>query len=137
MPSRRFILALAAAVLAIPLFAAEKSFESTPQVKAYRVQMKAVAAGDFDGYKKTMTKESARKIDEQMKESKLDPKKGMEILKAMAPTDLKIAAVKIDGSKATVEATGTVMGEANKGTVEMQLEDGAWKVANQSWTNAK
>ena len=35
------------------------------------------------------------------------------------------------------QATGKVGGEVNKGTIELEQEDGQWKVANQSWTNTK
>ena len=114
-----------------------KNIEATPQAKAYRAQMKAVAAGDFEGYKKSMTKEAAKGIDEQMKEMKMEPKKGMDMLKAMTPQDLKLTSVKVEGKKATLMATGKMDGEPNKGTIALEEENGQWKVANQSWTNAK
>ncbi len=114
-----------------------KNVEATPQAKAYRALMKAVAAGDFEGYKKSMTKEAARGIDEQMKEMKMEPKKGMDMLKAMTPKDLKLTSVNVEGKKATLMATGKMDGEVNKGTIALEQEDGQWKVANQSWTNAK
>ena len=120
------------------VFAADtKNIEATPQARAYRALLKMVAAGDFEGYKKCMTKEAAAGIDKQTKEMGLDPKKGMELMKAMTPTDLKLTALKVDGKKATLEATGKVDKEANRGTVSLEQEDGQWKVANQSWTNAK
>ena len=34
-------------------------------------------------------------------------------------------------------ATGKVGDEVNKGTIEFEQEDGQWKIAQQSWTNAK
>jgi len=114
-----------------------KNLEKTPQAKAYRAQLKAVAAGDFEGYKKSMTSESQKGIDKQIKDSGLDAKKGMELLKAMAPADLKFTSLNVDGKKATLEATGKVGGETNKGTIFLEEEDGQWKIANQSWTNAK
>jgi hypothetical protein len=114
-----------------------KNVEASPQAKAYRTLMKAVAAGDFEGYKKSMTKEAAKGIDEQMKEMKMEPKKGMDMLKAMTPQDLKLTSVNVDGKKATLMATGKMDGLLNKGTIALEEEDGQWKVANQSWTNAK
>ena len=119
------------------LAADSKNVEASPQAKAYRALLKAVAAGDFDAYKKCMTKEAATGIDKQTKEMGLDPKKGMEILKAMTPTDLKLTTLKVDGKKATLEATGKMDKEPNRGTIALEQEDGQWKVANQSWTNAK
>jgi len=84
-----------------------------------------------------MTKASAAGMDKQMKEMKMDSKKGMEFMKAMLPTDLKLTSLKVDKNKATMMATGKVGDEANKGTIEFEQEDGQWKIAQQSWTNAK
>jgi hypothetical protein len=131
------LLGLCAFAFSSVLAADTKDLKSTPQAKAYDAVLKAVNAGDFEAYKKAMTKESGKKMDQQIKETKMDPKKGMEFLKAMAPTDLKYTNLKVDGKKATLQATGKVGGEVNKGTIELEQEDGQWKVANQSWTNAK
>src|SRR5713101_2507712 len=106
--------------------------EASPQAKAYRALLKAVAAGDFEAYKKSMTKASATGIDEQIKQSGMDPKKGMEMLKAMTPADLKLTSLKIDpkdAKKATLEATGKMDGELNRGTIALEQEDGQWKIA--------
>jgi hypothetical protein len=84
-----------------------------------------------------MAAESAKGIDQQMKDSGMDPKKGMEFLKAMSPTDLKFTSFKVDGKKATLLATGKVGGELNYGTIEMAEEDGQWKIVQQGWTNKK
>jgi len=133
-----FVSFAAVLVVSSGLAAADsKDLKSSPQVKAYEAVRKAVQAGDFEAYKKAMTKESAKKMDEQIKESKMDTKKGMEFLKAMEPADLKYTDLKVNGKKATLMATGKVAGEANKGTIELEQEDGQWKVARQSWTNAK
>jgi hypothetical protein len=55
----------------------------------------------------------------------------------MTPSDLKFTSLKVEVKKATLEATGKVDKEANKGTIAQEQEDDQWKVANQSWTNAK
>ena len=52
--------------LSSALAADAKNIEATPQAKAYRALLKAVAAGDFDAYKKCMTKEAAAGIDKQI-----------------------------------------------------------------------
>lgn len=114
-----------------------KNLEATPQAKAYRALLKAVDAGDFDAYKKCVTKEGVKAIDQQMKESGMEPKKGMELLKMLVPADVKFTSLKVDGKKATLEATGKVGGEMSKGTIPLEEEDGQWKVGKQSWTNAK
>ena len=113
-----------------------KKLESTPQAKAYRVMLKAIDAGDFEAYKKSMTKEARTAIDAQMKEMEMKPEDAMKFMKAMAPTELKFTSLKVDGKKATMMATGKVGGEPNnKGTIDLAEEDGVWKIGKQSWTN--
>jgi hypothetical protein len=126
-----------AALLCASAFAAaaSKDLEKTPQVKAYRALLKTVDAGDYEAYKKHMAAESAKGMDQQMKDAGMDPKKGMEFLKAMSPTDLKFTSLNVDGKKATLLATGKVGGELNYGTIQMAEEDGERKVVQQSWTN--
>jgi|SRR5215471_6260915 len=138
-PLWRFVPAIALALAySIPALAADsKDLEATPQGKAYRVQEKAIKAGDYEAYKKTMTKASAAGMDKQTKEMNMDSKKAMEFMKAMLPTDLKFTDLKVDKNKATMMATGKVAGEVNKGTIQFEQEDGQWKIAMQSWTNAK
>ena len=123
--------------LSFVLAADSKNVEATPQAKAYRALLKTIAAGDFEGMKKCMTKESAEGIDKQTKEMNLDKKKGMELMKAMTPANLKLTSLKVEGKKATLEASGMVDKEMNKGTIALEQENGQWKIANQSWTNAK
>jgi hypothetical protein len=122
-----------------PARAAEqtKDLESTPQGKMYRAQEKAIKSGDYEGYRKTMTKASLAGMDKQTKEMNMDPKKAMEFMKAMLPTDLKFTSLNVDKTKAAMMATGKVAGEVNKGTIDFEQEDGQWKIVKQSWTNAK
>ena len=115
----------------------DKDLAKSPQAKAYAAMLKTVEAGDFEAYKKCHTKATAKGIDQQTKEMKMDPKKTMEFMKDMAPKDLKMVSVKVDGKKATLQVTGKVGGEANKGTIALEEEDGQWKVTTESWTNAK
>jgi hypothetical protein len=135
--ARTSLSVLVAALLCGSAFAAggSKDLEKTPQVKAYRALLKTVDAGDYEAYKKLMAAESAKGMDQQMKDAGMDPKKGMEFLKAMEPTELKVTSLKVDGKKATLLATGKVGGEVNYGTIEMAEEDGQWKVVQQGWTN--
>jgi hypothetical protein len=128
---------LALAVSAAARASGDAQAAGSPQAKAYETLLKAVASGDYEGYKKAMTKAAAEGIDKQTKEMGLDPKKAMGLLKELSPADLEYTALKVDGKKATLEATGKVGGETNWGTVELEQEDGQWKVANQSWTNTK
>lgn len=134
--SASFPLLLALALCA-PLGAAEKDLSKTPQVKAHEAQLKALRAGDYEGYRKTMTKAANIEIDKEIKESGMDPKKAMEFLKEMAPSDVKYTGLKVDGKKATLQATGKSFDEVERGTIELEEEDGQWKIGQQSWTNKK
>jgi len=126
---------LTALLLSIPAGAEDAS--KAPQAKAYQESLKAIASGDFEAYKKTVTKAARAGIEKDMKEMNMDAKKGMEMLKEMAPKDIKYTALKVDGKKATLSATGKMMDEPQYGTIELEEEDGAWKVGHQSWTNKK
>jgi len=90
-----------------------------------------------DRYIATMSKTALAQMDKQNKDMGLDPKKMMEMMKAMAATDLKFTDVKVDGKKATLMATGKMGGEANWGTISLVDEDGQWKIETESWTNTK
>ena len=136
---RMTLAALALACLANPMRAADdpKKLEATPQVKVYRANTKAIQAGDWEGYKKTMVKEAGPMMEKQVKEMGKTPKDMLSLMAAMTPTDLKFTSLKVEGKNATLSATGKVGGEMNKGTIELAQEDGQWKVGKQSWTNAK
>jgi hypothetical protein len=137
--SNRALLCLTLGILAtLPAIAASaKDFESTPQAKVLRANLKAVASSDFEAYKKTMSSEALKQMDAQAKEMKKSPKDLMELVKMMSPTDIKITDLKVEGKKATVSMTGKSDGEAMKGTGDMVEENGQWKVEKQSWSNAK
>jgi hypothetical protein len=114
-----------------------KKIEATPQAKAYRALLKTVETGDVDGYKKCMVSAAAKDMDKQAKEMGKTNKDMMGFLKMMAPTDVKLTSLKVDGKKATLTATGKMDGEMNKGTINLEQEGDQWKVGQQSWTNAK
>ena len=114
-----------------------KKLESTPQVKAYRANAKAMQAGDWEGYKKSMVKEAGPMMEKQIKDMGKTPKDMLSFMSSMTPTELKFTSLKVEGKKATLMATGKVGGEMNRGTIQLAQEDGQWKVGQQSWTNSK
>lgn len=135
---RPALITLLFALVAAPAYSADsKDIAASPQAKVYQAQMKAVAAGDYEAYKKTVSKATLAQMDKQMKEMKMDSKKSMEFMKMMMATDIKYTGLKVEGKKATLSVTGKMDGQPNKGTVEEVQEDGAWKIGEQSWTNAK
>jgi hypothetical protein len=125
--------------LALPTFAADaaKDVESTPQAKVYRASLKAIATGDYDAYAKCMTSEAVKEIEAQTKEMGKTTKDGMEMMKAMAPSDVKLTNLKVDGKKAVLSATGKQDKEVMYGSIDLEEEKGQWKVGKQSWTNKK
>ena len=124
--------------LALPaLAAAPKDIESTPQAKVFRANAKAIATADYEAYKKTMAAEAVKQMDAQAKEMKKSPKEIMEFMKAMAPTDVKLTDLKVDGKKATLSMTGKSDGQQMNGTADLVEENGQWKMGKQSWSSAK
>lgn len=124
--------------LTLSAFAAgSKDVESTPQAKVYRASLKAIADGDYAAYTQCMTSEAVKEIEKQTKEMGKTPKDGMELMKMMAPSDVKLTDLKVDGKKAVLTATGKQDKEDVFGSIDLQEENGQWKVGKQSWTNKK
>jgi hypothetical protein len=114
-----------------------KKLESTPQMKAYRANLAAMRAGDYEAYKKGMAKDTVKKMDGQIKEMGKSPKETLAFLSTMTPPEIHATSLKVEGKKATLVVAGKLDGVDNRGTVELAEEDGQWKVGNQSWTDAK
>ncbi len=132
-----FVLALLFAVSSLAFAAGAKDLESTPQARVYRASLKAIADGDYAAYTKCMTSEAVQEIEKQTKELGKTPKDGMELLKAMAPSDVKFTNLKVDGKKAVLSATGKQDTETMYGSIDVAEENGQWKVGRQSWSNEK
>jgi len=136
--THRFYLALAVCiglVLSSASAFAAQDVETTPQAKAYRAALKAVAAGDYDAYRKTLSSATLKQMDEQTKGK--SPKEVMGFVKMMTPTDVKLTSVKVDGKNATLMADAKMDGQAMKGSIALQEEGGQWKVGQPSWEPAK
>lgn len=121
--------------LALPALAAD--VEASPQAKVYRASLKAIDQGNYEAYKKCMTSAAVKEIEAQTKEMGKTPKDGMEMMKMMAPSDVKLTDLKVDGKKAVLTATGKQDKETMYGSINLEEESGAWKVGKQSWTNKK
>jgi collagenase-like PrtC family protease len=109
--------------------------EATPQAKAYRAALKAIAAGDYEAYRKTLSSAALKQMDEQTKGK--SPKEKMEFAKMMSPTEVKLTSVKVEGKNATLLASAKMDGQAMKGSIALQKEGGQWKVGQPSWEPAK
>jgi hypothetical protein len=139
MPRLRSVSApvLLALALCAPLLAADKDLSKTPQVKAHQAQLEALNAGDFEAYKRTVSKANLEQMDKELKEAGMDAKKAMEFLKEMAPQEIKYTELKVDGKKATLKATAKSFDQVTYGTIQLDEEDGEWKVGEQSWNSKK
>src|SRR5262249_61782243 len=110
---------------------------STPQAKTYRANEKAIATGDIEGYKKTMSAESLKMMDSQSKEMKKSPKEILDFIKMMAPTGVKLTDLKVDGKKATLSMTGKSDGQVMNGSADIAEEGGQGKMKRPSRWNAQ
>lgn len=128
---------LLALALCAPMLGAEKDLSKTPQVKAHEAQLKALKAGDYEAYRKTVSKANLEQMDKELKESGMDAKKAMAFLKEMAPEEIKYTELKIDGKEATLKATAKSFDQVTYGTIQLDEEDGKWKVGEQSWNSKK
>ena len=113
----------------------DQDIESTAQAQAYRAQMKTIADGDYEAYRKTLASATLRQMEEQTKGR--SPKEVMEFLKSMSPADLKLTSVKVDGKTATLLTSARMDGQAMAGSIEMVEEGGQWKVGKGEWHPAK
>ena len=112
-----------------------KDLEATPQAKSYAALRKALAAGDYEAYKKCLTSAGAKEIDRQTKEMNKTPKEIMGFLKELSPTDVKFTDLKVDGKKAVLSATGKMDGTPAKVAIDLEEEDGQWKVGKQHFSS--
>ncbi len=114
-----------------------KKLESTPQAKAYRAQLDAVKAGDWDAYRNASTKKAFTMDEKLMKATKKTPKAMLLSISHMAPKEVRFTSLKVEGQKATLTGTGMLDGAMNKGTIQLDEEEGRWKVDGQNWSDAK
>ena len=77
-----------------------KKLEATPQVKAYRANAKAMQAGDWEGFMKSMVKKVGPMMEKQIKDMGKTPKELLlSFMSSMTPTELKFTSLKVEGKK--------------------------------------
>ena len=96
--------------------------------KAYIAYLKVVAGGDMKAFLNGITAARAKEAS-----SDSDFKKIFPLMKAMLPTGVKITRGAVDGSNATLLATGKDGDQTSTGTITMIKESGAWKVDKEEW----
>jgi len=98
--------------------------------KAYMQFDKAARAGNINDMKKLASKSQP------MPDIKPEEMKQMiELMKLMRPTKIKVTGGFVSGDHATLSVEGEDSTDKKKesGTVEMGLEDGAWKMLAEKW----
>jgi len=96
--------------------------------KAYMVYLKAFSSGDTKGFLAGITAARA-------KEASSDPdfKKVLPLLQGMQPTGIEVIGGAVDGTTATLLATGKDNNHLTDGVITMFNEGGAWKVESEEW----
>ena len=122
---RSILLLALVSLVALPAAAADsKDIESSPQAKVYRASAKAITAGDLKAYSQTLASEANKEMEKVAKEMGKTPKDLMELLQIMQPKDVKLSDLKVDGTKATMAATGKSDSETMYGNIELVDENG-------------
>jgi hypothetical protein len=124
-------------LLGLSLTAAAADIEASPQAKAYRASVKAIDSGDVKAYQATLSSEATKEMEKVSKDMGKTPKDLMELLKILQPNDVKLSDLKVDGKKATMSGTGKSENETMYGSIELEEENGQWKVRKQKWSNTK
>jgi hypothetical protein len=102
---------------------AGQNLEDTPQARTVRAFMKAVAAGDLDGMRNTLSADGQEELDG------LDPAETIEMMQAFLPEQGEITAVEIDGDTATVSIVERHDNVTSTATVRLVLENMEWKIS--------
>ncbi len=97
--------------------------------QAYAAYSGAVLKGDVDEFKKHIPHENIASLPEDQKEIVL----GLEFVQDTMMTDIEILTSTISGNKAVLTMKGSRGLAKSDGTVTMILEDGSWKVSEESW----
>jgi hypothetical protein len=98
-----------------------------PPSKAYAEYYRALMSGDKDELRKHLASEILKEADEETISIVI------ELTQTMNPTTLKIMGSEVKGNEALLKAEGFRDGQKSIGSIQMKLEDGAWKVVKDSW----
>ncbi len=97
--------------------------------KAYAAYCEALLAGNVDEYKKFIPSANMEYLPKDPQELVL----GLEFVQETMMTDIEILSSKITGNKAALTMKGRRGITTAEGTVTMLLENGKWKVSEESW----
>jgi hypothetical protein len=97
---------------------------------AARAHFAALESGDFAKLKAGATAEQRAMMEESEKSG--EAKEMFEMLRQMSPRKVRILGGNVNGDSAILDFSGEEDGQAVKGTIEMQREEGAWHVVGTS-----
>jgi len=97
--------------------------------KAYETYCRALLAGDVEEFVKFVPQENLEMMPKDPKELVL----GLEFAQSTMMTDIEVLDTKITGEKAVLTLKGSRGMTTSDGTVTMLLENGKWKVGEESW----
>ena len=99
--------------------------------KAFEGWVRALFAGDIESMKSYFSDE----VVGMMPEDEAEIAEGIEFQQMMMPNNVEILESKIEGNVAELKLKGRRGMEISEGTAQMLLENGKWKVGEQSWTS--
>lgn len=95
--------------------------------EAYLAWVKAIHAGDIQGLKKLVPPEMAAELDGP------EAAEGMEFMKLMTPTEVKVLGGSSDGQTAILQVEGVMDGERAQGEITLEQQGGLWMAVSSSW----
>lgn len=98
--------------------------------QAYLATIAAMRAGDVDKLIKLASPDRAKRMEAER--SKPDFAENVAMLKMMAPAEVQVTGGKSYGERVILDIKGKEDGQAFTGTVEMNWEDGAWRMGDQN-----
>jgi hypothetical protein len=96
--------------------------------KAYMSYLKLMAGSDLKAFLGAVTAARAKEAAAHPEFKDMFP-----LIKAMQPTSIKVTKGAVDGTNATLLATGKDGGQTSNGKISMVKEGNAWKVEKEEW----
>jgi hypothetical protein len=103
--------------------------KSGPPVEAYTAYCNAIMEGNIEEFKKYVPKANLEMIPADKDEIIL----GLDFVRDTMMTDIEILEINTSGNNAELKMKGSRGIDSANGKVAMMLEDGSWKVSEESW----
>jgi len=100
-----------------------------PQVDAYKAYCQSILDGNIDKFKKYVPTENLQYMPKDNKDIIL----GLEFVRDTMMTDIEVMEIDTNGNNSVLTLKGSRGIDSADGKVKMLLEDGTWKVSEESW----